>query len=313
MSVKKYILILLVFALAGCSSTPTVTSTEQVAVVESTDISVTDGMGTTVELDQPATRIVSLSPSVTEILFAINAGDQLVGREDNSTYPDQALDVTSVGSLYGELPSETILALEPDLVVAGEIINAEQVQALQALGLTVFWQSNPIDFDGLYKNITDLGTLSGHSKQSETLINDLESRVTAVTEKLSGVDDKPKVFYEMDGTDPSNPWTSGSGTFIDYIINMAGGTNVTSDLVNYAQISTEDLITRNPDVILLGDALYGTTPESVAARPGWEVMKAVGSSSIYPIDPFTLSVPGPRLVDGLEEAARLIHPELFVE
>ena len=81
----------------------------------------------------------------------------------------------------------------------------------------------------------------------------------------------------------------------------------------FAQISTEELIARNPDVILLGDALYGVTPESVAARPGWNVMKAVSSTAIFPIDPFILSVPSPRLVDGLEEAARLIHPEIFVK
>jgi iron complex transport system substrate-binding protein len=120
------------------------------------------------------------------------------------------------------------------------------------------------------------------------------------------------VFYELDATDPSNPWTAGSGTFIDYIITQAGGTNAASTLQgDYAQLSSEQLIAVDPEVILLADALYGVTPESVAARPGWDVITAVMETAIYPIDPNMMSVPGPRLVDALEETARLLHPELF--
>ncbi len=309
MSLKYLVMILLVFMLSGCSAIPAVEATPTVAQIAA--VSVVDGTGSTVELVNPAVRIVSLSPSVTEILFAIGAGDHVVGREDSVSYPEQALEVASIGSLYSGLPSEAILALEPDLVAAGEIVTMEQVEALKALGLTVFWQSNPTDFEGLYKNITDLGILTGHTQEAETLVQNLQKRVAAVTDKLSGLDNRPTVFYELDGTDPANPWTAGGGTFIDYIINMAGGSNVAADLDSYAQISTENLVTRNPDVILLGDALYGITPESVAARPAWDVMTAVKSGSIYGIDPYILSVPGPRLVDGLEEVARLIHPELF--
>ncbi|MEM5774363.1 MAG: ABC transporter substrate-binding protein, partial [Anaerolineaceae bacterium] len=245
--------------------------------------------------------------------FAIDAGDQMVGREDMVSYPEAALAVTSVGSLYGDLPTETILAMQPDLVVAGEILTAEQVEALKALGLTVFWQANPTDFEGLYQNIKDLGVLTGNSAKAEELVGSLQARVSAVTDKLADVAERPAVFYQLDSTDPANPWTSGGGTFIDYIITMAGGENIAADLGAYAQISTEDLITRNPDVILMGDALYGITAESVAARPGWNVITAVQENAIFAIDPYILSVPGPRLVDGLEETARLIHPDLFAK
>lgn len=309
MRIKHLVLVFLIFMLAGCSAMPVAEATQ--AVAESTAISVVDGKGTAIELEKPAARIISLSPSVTEILFAIGAGSQVTGREDSVVYPEEALQVASVGSTYSELPTEAILALEPDLVVVGEIITAEQVEALKALNVTVFWQSNPTDFDGLYKNIADLGVLTGNTDKAETLVKDLQNRVAAVTDALSGVEDKPSVFYELDGTDPANPWTSGGGTFIDYIINLAGGTNISADMESYAQISTEELATRNPDVILLGDAMYGISPESVAARPAWDVMTAVTNNAIYGIDPYILSVPGPRLVNGLEETARLIHPELF--
>lgn len=309
MRFKYFVLVFLIFALAGCSAMPAVEATQ--AATESTAISVVDGNGTTIELEKPAVRIVSLSPSVTEILFAIGAGSRVAGREDSVVFPEEALQVASVGSTYSELPTEAILALEPDLVVAGEIITAEQVEALKALNVTIFWQSNPTDFDGLYKNINELGTLTGNIKEAEALVKDLQDRVAVVSEKVSAVEEKPSVFYELDGTDPANPWTSGGGTFIDTIITLAGGTNITTDMESYAQISTEELATRNPAVILLGDAMYGITPESVAARPAWNVMTAVVNNAIYGIDPYILSVPGPRLVDGLEEAARLIHPELF--
>ncbi|MEW5828013.1 MAG: helical backbone metal receptor [Chloroflexota bacterium] len=271
-----------------------------------------DDLGVTLEFADYPQRIVSISASTTEILFAIGAGDQVVGRDDFSLFPEEALSVTSVGALWGELPTEAILALEPDLVVAAQIINEDQVQALRDLGLNVYWQANPTTYEELWDNLRDFGQLTGHQDETETLIAGLEARVKTVLEKIAPLSYHPSVFYELDATDPASPWTTGSGTFIDYIISMAGGTNAASALQgDYAQISTEELIAVNPDVILLADALYGVTPESVAARPGWEAITAVVNGAIYPIDPNMMSVPGPRLVDALETTAKLLHPEVF--
>ena len=145
------------------------------------------------------------------------------------------------------------------------------------------------------------------------LVADLKNRVETVVTTLADVEQSPSVFYELDATEPSNPWTTGSGTFIDYIISMAGGENAAAALQgDYAQISAEELIAINPEIILLADAIDGvTTPESVTERPGWKVIAAVQNGSIFPVDPNMMSVPGPRLVDALEETAKLIHPELF--
>lgn len=272
----------------------------------------TDDMGNTIELDGYPQAIVSLSPSMTEILFAIGAGDQLVGRDEYSIYPEEALAVASIGALWEELPSEAILALEPDLVLAAQIISEDQVLALRDLGLNVYWQANPTSYDGLFENLRNIARLTGLEAETEVMITDLDARVKVVQEKIATVSDRPSTLYELDATDPSNPWTTGSGTFIDYIITEAGGTNAASALEGeFAQISSEQLIAVNPDVILLADAPYGTTPESVAERPGWDVITAVKENALYPIDPNMMSVPGPRLVDALEETARLLHPELF--
>jgi iron complex transport system substrate-binding protein len=272
----------------------------------------TDDLGKTIELEGYPQKIVSLSPSTTEILFAIGAGGQVVGRDEFSVYPEAALEVTNIGAMWDELPSEAILALEPDLVVAAQIISEDQVVALRDLGLNVYWQANPTSYEGLWENLRDFGRLTGHEAETETLITDLAARVKTVQDKTAPVSDRPSVFYELDATDPSNPWTTGSGTFIDYIIAQAGGTNAASALQgDYAQLSSEQLIAVDPEVILLADALYGVTPESVAARPGWDVITAVKENALYPIDPNMMSVPGPRLVNALEETARLLHPELF--
>lgn len=272
----------------------------------------TDGLGRSITLDAPATQIVTLGASVLESLFAIGAGDQVSGREEFSTFPEEALEIPSVGSLWGELPSEAIVALEPDLVIAAEIISPEQVAALEELGLLVFWQANPIDFEGLYVNIRELADLSDHRDEAEELIQAMSQRVAGVIAVVGTVSENPTVFYELDATDPENPYTVGTGNFIDTLINMAGGVNIGAVLEGeYAMISSEELIVQNPDIILLSDAAYGITPESVAARPGWDAIAAVVNGQVLPFDPFLVSVPGPRLVDGLEEMARLFHPDLF--
>lgn len=268
----------------------------------------TDGLGREVQLDAPPEAIVTLGASLLESLFAMDAGDLIVGRDDTSTYPEAALEITDIGSLFGELPAETIVALEPDLILAPEIISQEQIATLEELGLTVYYQTNPTDFEGLYANLLDLGHLTDHTEEAETLVASLETRVEAALAGVESMETEPKVFYELDATDPQSPWTSGAGTFIDTAIAMAGGGNIGAALEGeYAQISSEELLAQDPDVILLSDALYGVTVESVAARSGWDSLTAVKEGRIFPFDPFLLSVPGPRLVDGLEEMVRLIH------
>jgi len=291
---------------------PTPTPVPPTATPTQEPITLTDGLGNTVTLEQPAQRIVALAPSITESLFAIGAGGQIVARDDNSKFPAEAEQIPSVGGLWGDLPLETILSYQPDLVIVAEIISPDKVKQMQDAGLTVFWVPNPKDFDGLYKNLRDLAKLTGHEEEAEKLIAQLQERVQAVEDALADVTDEPLVFYELDGTDPANPWTTGPNTFISNTIKMAKGRNV-GDVLDkaWAQISTEELVKQNPDIILLADAPYGVTPESVAQRPGWDAIKAVKEGKVYPFDPNLLSVPGPRLVDGLETLAVMLHPDVF--
>jgi iron complex transport system substrate-binding protein len=275
-------------------------------------LKLTDGLGRSIELAAPAQRIISIAPSNTEILFALGAGKQLVGREEMSDYPAEAKDIASIGSVFQKLNTEAIVALQPDLILAAEINSPEQVQALEDLKLTVYYLPNPKTFDDLYVNLETVGKLTGRSAEAAQLNESLKARYDAVRQKLSQAKDAPTVFYEIDATDPTKPYTSGPGTFIDLVITLAAGKNIGSELKDaFAQISSEELVKQNPDIIVLGDALYGVTPESVAQRPGWGDLNAVKNKQVFAFDDNLISRPGPRLIDGLEQMAQLIHPELF--
>lgn len=295
------ILAALLLSACGAAATPAAAS-----------ITLTDGLGRSVALAAPAQRIVSLAPSNTEILFAIGAGAQVVGRDEFSDYPAEAKALPSVGGSMGTYSLETIASLKPDLVLAAEINTPEQVKALEDLGVRVYYLSNPTDLDGLYANLKIVGQLTGRETEAEALAASLQARVQAVQEKLMPISSVFTVFYELDGSNPAKPWTAGAGTFLSQLINMAGGSNVGDRLQgDYAQMSQEELLVANPMVILLGDAAYGVTAEQVAARPGWDALAAVQQGRIYPFDDNLVSRPGPRLVDGLEQIAKLLRPDLF--
>lgn len=315
-----FITVLLALLISSCgpatgatnvpATEPAVVVTEAPVSEMSAEISSVDGLGREVTLSAPAATIVSLAPSNTEILYAVGAGDQVVGRDELSDFPEEAKAVESVGGSMGDFSTEAIVALEPDLVLASELNAPELVKSIEDLGIIVYSLPNPKSFEDLYKNIETVATLTGHD--ATDLIDSLKARVADVDEKIAPLSSRIPVFYELDGTDPLKPWTTGPGTFVDLLINRAGGSNVGAALDGeWAQISSEELVAADPQVILLGDALYGVTVESVAARTGWDSITAVKNNAIYPFNPDTATRPGPRLVDALEEMAKLLRPDLF--
>lgn len=282
------------------------------SAVQEAQISVVDGLGKEITLEAPATSIVTLAPPNTEILFAIGAGEQVVGRDSFSDYPEEALELPDVGGGYAEYDLETIVSLEPDLVIAGGINTPELVQSLEDLELTVYYLANPSDLQGTFTAIQTLGTLSGHEDKADALISDLKTRVSAVDDALADVETRPTVFYELDASDPSAPYTAGPGSFYSAMIERAGGENIGDALeMEWAQISLENLLVADPDFILLGDSLWGETPETVAARAGWGALRAVQEGRVVPFDDNLIARIGPRQVDGLEALAEILHPEAF--
>ncbi|HET6596560.1 MAG TPA: ABC transporter substrate-binding protein [Anaerolineales bacterium] len=302
---RKFLLIaLLITLLAACAPQATPTAA-------SADLTFTDGLGREVALNGFPQRIVSLAPSNTEILFAIGAGNQVVGRDELSDFPEEAKAVTDIGSTFDALNTELIVSLEPDLILAAEINTPEQVKQLEDLGLAVYYLKNPTTLEEMYGNLELLAQMTGHEEEAATLVASLKARVAAVDEKIAPLSSRFSVFYELDATDPSKPYTAGKGTFITQLIDRAGGYNIASDLEGYPQLSLEQVVAADPAFIILGNARYGITPESVAQRPGWENLSAVKNGQILPFNDDLVSRPGPRLVDALEELAKLLRPELF--
>ncbi|MFN7037547.1 MAG: ABC transporter substrate-binding protein [Bellilinea sp.] len=301
-SILFVIALLLALLLGACAqpATPAATPTPSPIVM-------TDGLGRTVTLAAPAQRVISLAPSNTEILFAVGAGGQVVGRDNFSNYPPEALELPGLGDFMG-FSIEQMVALQPDLVLLAEIHPPELVKSLEDAGLTVYYLKNPLTIEEMYPMLITVGELTGHKAEAEALVSRLSVRVAAVQQKLAGIERRPTVFYEIDGTDPSKPWTTGSGTFIDTLLEMAGAENVGRAMGSqYGQMSIEALLEADPDFILLGDANFGVTPEQVAARAGWNELTAVKEGRVLPFNDDLVSRPGPRLVDGLEELARILH------
>src|SRR5829696_2385749 len=323
---KILLLSLLIALLTACApqATPTVvpvatedSATEAPATqaptepVVATTLTVTDGLGREITLNGPAQRVVSMAPSNTEILFAMGAGNQVVGRDALSDFPEAAKNVADVGSTFDALNTELIVSLKPDLVLAAEINTPEQVKQLEDLGLTVYYLKNPLTLEEMYGNLEIVAQLTGHREEAAALIESLKARVAAVDEKIAPISSHPNVFYELDGTDPAKPYTAGKGTFITQLIDRAGGYNIAADLEGYPQMSLEQVVAADPSFIILGDARYGVTPESIAQRPGWENLSAVKNGQVVEFNDDLVSRPGPRLVDALEELAKLLRPELF--
>ncbi|MGA2489281.1 MAG: cobalamin-binding protein [Anaerolineales bacterium] len=272
----------------------------------------TDGLSRSVKLQGTPRRIVSLAPSNTEILFAVGAGKQVVGRDSFSDYPTEAKSIKDIGGSMGKYDTEAIVALHPDLVLAGEINTPELVNSLQQLGLTVYYLPNPTMLEAMYANLETVGQLTGHQSEAVALVNSLKLRVAAVDAKIKPLNSSPTVYYELDATDPTKPYTAGPGTFVDLLISRAGGINIGKSLASpWPQISLEKLLVSNPAVIILGDSAYGTTADSVKQRSGWGGLAAVQTERIYPFDDNLVSRPGPRLVEGLETLAKLLHPDVF--
>jgi len=282
------------------------------AAAVSAEISFVDGLDKHITLEKPAEKIVTLSPPITEMLYAVGAGDQVIARDSFSDFPEAALSLPDIGGGFAEYDLETIVSLAPDLIIAGGINTPELVQSLEDLGLTVYYLANPSDLEGTFTSIEVLGMLSGHEDQASELVKELRSRVDAVSDILEGVEEKPTVYYELDATDTAKPYTPGPNTFYTSMIEIAGGENIGAKLeFEWAQISLEQLLIEDPDLILLGDAMWGITPESVTERAGWDTLTVVENGFVLPFDDNLIARIGPRQVDGLEALARIFHPDLF--
>lgn len=271
----------------------------------------TDDLGRAVTIDKIPQRIVSHVPSITEILFALGLDEKIVGVSDYCNYPEETKLKPSVGNYFN--PSiENIVALEPDLVLTDG--HSESIKQLDELNPPItYLVIDPGDIDGIFKDIELLGKVTGVEKEAGELIRDMQNDMSRV---LNRVKDAPKVkvFYVIDATDLNYPWTAGPGSFVDALIIMAGGENIAAQAQGaWVQLSLEAVVASDPEIIIL-PAKHGTAftpPETLREHLIWQRITAIRQDRIFTIDDDLVSRYGPRIIQGLEEMARIIHPELF--
>lgn len=266
---------------------------------------VVDDLGREVALAAPPARVVSMLPSHTESVCALQACDLLVGLDRHSDLAGLG-DLPRLGDAFAP-DLEAIVALEPDLVLVDEYSGLHA--PLEELGVTVY-AGSPQTVDETYAYLADLGRLLGRETEAAVLLGRLRGELVAFAALLEGAE-RPTVFVELDAT----PYSAGPGSYLDELLALAGGANVVpASLGPFPQVDPEFVVLADPDVVLLLDAPFGVTAQDVARRPGWGGLRAVTSGRVVELsddEVDALSRPGPRLGEAVRLLVRLLHPELF--
>lgn len=287
---KKLVSLLLALMMALCCLP---------ALAEGTAVTLTDMTGREVVLDAPATRVVAITAANVEVLYALGAGDVVVGRGEYCDYPDEALALPVVKS-GAETNVEEILALEPDLVIMDTMAQTtEQVAALENAGLKVI-MTKENGIDGVYEAITLIGAAVGKDAEAASLVDSMKAAFADVA--ASAENTGKTVYFEISPLQ-WGLWTAGKGTFMDELATLCGLTNVFADVDGWASVSEEQVLERNPDYIVTTSGYYGEGPtpvEEILDRTGWENVNAIVNGAVFNADNNQITRPGPRLVDAAQ-------------
>ncbi len=281
---------------------------EEPAEEPSTAVTLTDMTGREITLDEPATRIVALTPSDCEILYAIGVGDLLVGRGKYCDYPAEVTEIPAVES-GSDTNIEQIVELQPQVLLMSTMSQTdEQVQQLEAAGVHVV-VSDAQDIEGVYTAIHMIGELVGKQDEAASVVESMQKTFDEI--KANAGDGSKTVYFEVSPLQ-YGLWTAGTGTFMDEIANMMGLKNCFADVTGWSEISEEQVLERNPDYIVTISMYYGEGPtpeEEILARPGWENVTAVKNGKILNLQNNELSRPAPRLAEGAQALYDFVYGE----
>jgi iron complex transport system substrate-binding protein len=297
----------LLLAACGSDEGPTATTA---ASRTAFPVTVTDDLGTAVTITAEPARIVSTAPSNTQILFALGVGDRVVGVNSLDDYPPEVADLAKVGDY--QVNTEAVMALSPDLVV-GYSGNEEGLAPIQAGGAAVLI-FDPKSVAGIYSNIEAIGAATGTSAAAVALIDDVKTSVQEIADAAAADDNTPSVFYLVDNT----LWTCGAGTFVDELLTLANADNaaiIQGDPATegYYQTNAERLVAADPEVILLSGLAF-TSAEDFTTDPRFTGLTAVKEGRVVLIQAEydkLVTIPGPRIAQGLRALVDAIHPGAF--
>ena len=307
-------LVFAVLGMSGCGGSaplpPKPTASTPAATSSATSsatfpVTITDDASRSVTLQAEPKRIVSLAPANTEILFALGAGDRVVGVTSYDDYPSQVASITKVGDFAG--PNvEAVAAAKPDLILATSGVQADVVKKLTDLGAVVV-VLDPQTLDGVYTDIERVGKITGATTEAAGVVSSMHADVEMLAPPIAAAKQIPTVFIEM-GQAPL--YTTGTGTLMDDLIRVAGGKNVVTQS-GYVPYSPEQLIKADPQVYF---ATKGSSndPAAIEKRPGYSALSAVKNHRVVILDDSLVSRGGPRIVQGIEQIFHALHPDAIV-
>ena len=304
---RSLFVLLLVLSACGAAVTPSASlqSASPSAAPVAFPATLTDFQNRSVTVPTRPERIVSIGPSITEFLFALGAGPRVVGVDDFSDEPAAAGKLERVGGI--KVNFEKVVSLRPDLVLSVKFSDGT-IERLAGAGLLVL-VVDPQSAGDVARTAILLGQAVG--SDGNVMARDIERRIDAVRSKTASAA-KPRVYHEIDASDPTKIFTAGPGSYIHDLITVAGGQNVAARATSaYPQLSAEEILRSDPEIIVLAAADYAAKPAQVAARTGWSVIAAVKNGRIVTIAPNLINRPGPRVGEAAEVYAKLLHPELF--
>jgi iron complex transport system substrate-binding protein len=305
-----FLAIFLFLASVCGAATPPVASQQPSATVAvaapAFPVTITDFQNRPVTLTTRPERIVSIGPSITEFLFALGAGPRVVGADDFSDEPAAAKGIEKVGGI--KVNFEKVVSLKPDLVLSVKFSDGT-IEKLVGTGLIVL-VVDPQTAGDVARTASLLGRAVG--SDGDAMARDIQKRVDNVRSKTASATTKPRVYHEIDASDPTKIFTVGPGSYIHDLIEIAGGVNIAAKATSaYPQLSAEEILRSDPEIIVLAAADYSAKPDQVAARAGWSAISAVKNKRIVTIAPNLINRPGPRVGEAAEAYAKLVHPELF--
>lgn len=316
---KLYSLLLMAFftigILSGCSGTTKQTlGANQADTANPTAIfpmTIKDALGNKVVIKQKPKRIVSLMPSNTEITYALGLDNQIVGVSDYDNFPKDILKKEKIGGQ--QFNTEKIIGLKPNLVLAhasSASIAKDALQQLRDAGIPVLVVANAQNFEQVYNSIEMIGKATGETKKAEEVIKGMKDKLAAIKAKAASIKEKKKVYIEV--APAPDIYTTGKNTFMDEMLTTIHADNVVNDQQGWIKVDQEAIIQKNPDVIITTYGYYVKNPaQQVLARKGWENVNAVKNKQVIDINSDLVDRPGPRVVEGVEELAKAIYPDVF--
>ncbi len=304
---KTLCIILLIFMtlFAGCN-----TNSDNKQVVETANTNgypqkITDTYKREITLPKEPSRVISLAPNITEIIFSLGKQEKLVGRTDYCDYPESVNNIPSVGTMK-EPNIEKIAQLNPDLIIASTHFQKETLKKLEDLKINTVVFYGEENFEGAYETIRNVGNILGAKEKAEQIVLEMEEKVKDVTQRVKGKG-QPSVYYVVSYGNYGD-YTAGKDTFIGKMIEMAGGKNAADDAKGW-KYSIEKLVEKNPDILICSK--YFDSLNGIKNTTGYKELKAVKEGKLFEIDNNQLDRQGTRLADGLVDLAKIIHPEAF--